>query len=293
MIVNICLLVASGADLPVLGFILEFFTGGSVTIFQIITASFAAFQTTIGEVMFFMANTAATVSTACPVIEIIVIPIFAYFVFRGGLLITDTANFLMCILVNIGEIAIGMFACSLDALCGFGTAIGTNHLQGPLVDTGGFLQEFSTFPIVGFGLLKTAFITLAAVLAVSGFLPFAVRMLTCVLDTGLAAIFIDFFAGVRLLAALTADLIFLVRMCRFHLSGVVVVTTGVAGVTGTTGAAAGIVGGTEVEVTNLTLADHNTGTVISCGAGVTFYSVEVITFSVVNKAHMRKAFFEE
>lgn len=106
MIVNICFLVTSGADLPVLGFVLEFFAGGSVSILQIITASFASFQTAVGEVVFFMANTATTVSTACPVIEIIVIPIFTYFVLRGGLLIADAANFLVCILVNIRDIAI-------------------------------------------------------------------------------------------------------------------------------------------------------------------------------------------
>lgn len=183
-----------------------------------------------------------------------------------------------------------MFACSLDALCGFGTAIGTNHLLGTLVDTGGFLQEFSTFPVMGFGLLQTAFITLAVMLIVHGFLPFAVRMLTCILNTGLAAIIIDLFASVGFLIALATDLVFLVRMFRFRLSVVVVAATGVAGTTGT---AAGIVGRTEIEIADLALTDHNAMSIIAVSTGVTLNRIEIRAFCVINKTHMAKSLFKE
>ena len=57
--------------------------------------------------------------------------------------------------------------------------------------------------------------------------------------------------------------------------------------------AAGIIGSAEIEFADLALSDHNTGAIIAGSAGITFNRIEVISFSIVHKAYMRKTLLEE
>lgn len=214
VLLNVCFLITSGANLPVIRFIRHLFFCGFVAVFNDITAGFAGFKTTVGKTVFFMTDTTVAVSTCCPVIEIIMLPIFADSVGRNALLFAVAAHFLVVFSVNKRVITVSMLAGSVQGFCGFRTATGADQLTAACFDTGGLFDQLALFPVVGGCLLQCTFGTCFSVIAVADLFPVAVAMVTCVLDAGLAIGLLDFIAGVRLLIALAADLVFLMGMGR-------------------------------------------------------------------------------
>ena len=206
--------------------------------------------------------------------------------FGCGLLVAYAANLLVLGFVDVGEVTVGMLAGGINCFAGCKAAIITDDLALTFIHTGCFLQDFSVFPIMGLCLFQITLGANAAVLAVTCLCPFAEIVLTGCLNTGDAAVIAFLIAGVGFLITLRADLIFLVRMVFLDLNGIVVITTGIAGTT------AGVIGGAEVEITDLALANHNAMTVITVGTGVTFNGIEISALGVVYKTNMAEALFK-
>lgn len=75
--VDIGLLIASGADLPVLIVIIMLFIVGFMTGLHYITAIGTGFKASTVKLVFLVSDTAATVCAACPVINAVVFPVLA------------------------------------------------------------------------------------------------------------------------------------------------------------------------------------------------------------------------
>ncbi len=282
------LFVAAGTCVPVLDIVENVLADGIVTGGEGVITGIAGVQATIREGVLLVLDAATAISAACPVIQRILLPCLANSMGRNGLVTASGANFLVFGFVKEGEIAIFMFAGRINLLGRFCVTNGTNKLAATEIYAGRFLDDITGFPVMRFGYLLFALGADLAVLIIISACPGAVIMVTVFLNTGLAAVESLFATGVRLVVALGADLVLLVRMIVFYLSSVVVAAAGIAGAAGT-----GVVGGAEVKIADLSLADHNTGAIIAGGTGVAFQSVEVCTVSVVNKTYMGETLLKE
>ena len=122
-------------------------------------------------------------------------------------------------------------------------------------------------------------------LTVTGTFPGVPIVVACILNTGLTVINGRGATGICLVRTLCADLEFFMRMVCFDFCFVIMAAAGIG--------RAGIIGGTEVVVADLSSTDHNTGTVITAITRVALDGVEIFTFRVINKAYMREVCFEE
>lgn len=77
VLVDICLLLASGADLPVLIVIIMLFAVGFMTGLHYISTIGTGFKASTVKLVFLVSDTAATVCAACPVIDAVVLPVLA------------------------------------------------------------------------------------------------------------------------------------------------------------------------------------------------------------------------
>lgn len=206
----------------------------------------------------------------------------------GGCLLTAlTAHLLVFILTNVGELSESMLVSSGNDFGCFGAAVGTGYLPAAILDTGCFFDDLAKLPVMGFGLLKFTFGTGTGVFCIASFFPLTKAVITSILNAGFAAVIGNLISGIALLAALGTDLVFLMGVIGFYFGFVVMAASGVAGT------AAGIIRCAEIEVANLALSDHNTGSIIAGCAGIALNRIEVISFGVVNKAYMRKTLLEE
>lgn len=281
-------LVTAGTCVPVLDIVGNVLADGIVAVREGVVTRIAGVQATIREGMLLMLDAAAAIGAAGPVIQGILFPCLANSMGRNGLVTASGANFLVFGFVKEGEIAIFMFAGRINLLGRFCVTNGTNKLAATEIYAGRFLDDITGFPVMRFGYLLFTLGADLAVLIIISACPGAVIMVTVFLNTGLAAVESLFATGVRLVVALGADLVLLVRMIVFYLSSVVVAAAGIAGAAGT-----GVVGGAEVKIADLSLADHNTGAIIAGGTGVAFQSVEVCTVSIVNKTYMGETLLKE
>ena len=288
VLMNGFLATAAGTILPVCGFVVGVQTLQLMTGFLHITANLTGAGAAVGEIVFAVLDATATIGAAGPVIDGIMFPVLAYSVLGGCLLAAGFANLLVLALINVGEAAVFVFAGGINFLGRFSVTDTAGDLPATAVNTGSYLDHISGFPLMGFCNLFTAFGTDLAVLSVAGILPGTVSMIAVGLNTGLAAVACFLVAGVGFLVALGADLILFVGMIGLYLGGVVVITAGITGAGRTL-----VIGGAEIEVADLSLADHNTGTVITGSTGVTFDGVKIGAFRVVNQSNMGKTLFEE
>ena len=287
MIQGVELLAASYTDFPMPVFIVELLSGTLVSGFHYISAGLTGLCATVGEGMLCMADPAGAIAAACPVVQIIMLPVIADGMLGSGLLAAGVAYLLVGFQVNVRIAAVDMFSGSVNDLCCLTTAIGTYQLTAAAVNTGSFLDQLAIFPVVLFALLEIAFAANSDMLAFTAAFPLVKAVITRVLDTGLAIALCNFVSGVRFLFTFAADLVFLVRVCGFDLRLVIMAAACVGR------AAAGIIGGAEVEVTDLTLADHDTVSVVAVSTGIALQRVEVSTFRVINKTNMAEVFLEK
>lgn len=194
---------------------------------------------------------------------------------------------LMFTFIDVREIFIFVLLCGSKNLDCFCAAVSTCHFLTSFINTGSFFCNFSVIPIMILGLLQFAFGANSAVVVLVLIFPLAEIMVTGILDTDFAVILGNFISGIGFLAAFCADFVFFMRVIGFYLCFVIMIT--LVGYRG----AAGVIGCTEIEIADLTLADHDGSSVIAGSAGITLNGVEIVSFSVVNKAYMRKTLFEE
>lgn len=114
VLVYISFLLASGANLPMLCFIIVLLTVGFVAGFQYITTSLARLQATVYKIMLLMTNSATAICAACPVINAVMLPVTAYSVCGCGLLIAYAADLLMFRFINVREITVFMLTGCVD-----------------------------------------------------------------------------------------------------------------------------------------------------------------------------------
>lgn len=199
----------------------------------------------------------------------------------------DAAHLLVFTFADVGEIAESMLVCCFNGFRGFSTAIGTDHFLAAFRNTGGLFYDLAGFPVVRLCLFKLAFGADTSMLGIAVLLPFAEVMITCILNADFTLTVADFIAGVGLFAAFGADFVFFVWMVGFNLGFIVVAASGV----GRT--AAGVIGGTEIEITDLAFTDHDAGAVIAGCAGIALNGVKIGALGVIHKTHMRKTLLKE
>lgn len=74
VIVDICDFSASGANLPVLILIIEFFTAGFMAALHHESAAITGFSTTVRKAVFCVTDSTAAIGAACPMVKIVILP---------------------------------------------------------------------------------------------------------------------------------------------------------------------------------------------------------------------------
>ena len=180
-------LTASDTEFPMCIPIELLFTTGLVSRCQNKSAKITGFRAAFGENMLLVTDKASAIRAACPVIEIVLLPLIAQRVIGSGLLVAEITYFLMFIFIEVGEIGVDMFTGGADRLAGFCTAILADKLLLTFFHTGSFCQNLTGFPVVGAGFFIIAFGAKTAVFAVVSLCPAAESVAACFLDACLAA----------------------------------------------------------------------------------------------------------
>lgn len=150
---------AFATDFPMTHLIGYPFTAALVASLRQIAASFTGVIAAVREGVLQMADTTAAVRAACPVIEIVMIPVATQIMLGDSLHIAFLADLLMVVFVDVGIIRIGVYTCCGNLFFAFCSAILTGDLLAACFTAGGIFQHFAQIPLVITGFIQ---ITLAA-----------------------------------------------------------------------------------------------------------------------------------
>ena len=124
---NTCLFITPLTVFPMGVVIEQKFTITLVAVVTDITAVYAGLITTIIESVLLITDTTATIGTTGPVVEIVIVPVVAYGVFRSMLLITGTTHLLMHIFAEIRKSGKCMLVCCCNGFAAFAITNTTNN----------------------------------------------------------------------------------------------------------------------------------------------------------------------
>ena len=135
---DINLLTTLNAVFPMMGFITDFYAIGLMTTGAGISAIYTGFCAAIGEVVFGMTNATIAISTATPMIQIVVFPVIAQGMYRNDMFGATAANSLMFGFVDERETTVVMLVGCIDCSCRLNIADRANNLLSTFLNTSGF-----------------------------------------------------------------------------------------------------------------------------------------------------------
>ena len=132
---DVDLLITFCADLPMLCSITKYLLRSLVPVFVDVTAVCAGLVAAVREGVLSVSDSTIAVGTACPVVNVIGLPIRTQSMRGKSLLFTHAADLLVICFIDVREVSVCMFTGSGNGFTGFRTAITTCYLTSAFFNT--------------------------------------------------------------------------------------------------------------------------------------------------------------